>query len=72
VGHYVCAGGIDILKFDENSTDLWCFTLLGLGALFGKLRPMATGLVTNRQLFRKLHELSNHASWDIGFLDAQQ
>ena len=59
--------GIDILKFDKKSTDLWCFTLRGLGALFGELRPVATGLVTNRRLFRKLYELSNHARWDISF-----
>jgi len=48
-----------------NVGDLWFFW----GAKPTKA-PMATGLVTNRYLFRKL--LPNIVSWDIGLLDAQQ
>ena len=47
---YVCAGLLDILKIDKNSTDLQCFILQfrGLGALFLEVKPtnplVATGL----------------------------
>ena len=38
---YVCVGGLDILKFDKNSTDLKCFIFQfeGLGGLFGGAKP---------------------------------
>jgi len=42
-----CGGGLDILKFDKNSTDLLCFMFQfgGIGDLFGGLSsPVATGL----------------------------
>ena len=34
-------GGLDILKFDKNSTDLKCFIFqfAGLGGLFGGAKP---------------------------------
>jgi len=48
---WVCAGGLDTLKIDKNSTDLLCFMFQfwGLGSLFGgakapKAPPVATGL----------------------------
>ena len=50
---YVCVRGLDILKFDKNSTDLKCFIFqsAGLGGLFGGAKPTkdpcgdGTGLV---------------------------
>jgi len=47
-GGWVCAGGLDTLKIDKNSTDLSCFMFQfgWLGAFFGGLiSPMATGLI---------------------------
>ena len=43
-GAYVCVGGLDILKFDKNSTDLKCFIFQfwGLGVLFGGISPPKT------------------------------
>ena len=38
---YVCVGGLDILKFDKNSTYLKCFIFqfAGLGGLLGGAKP---------------------------------
>ena len=38
---YVCSGGLGILEFDKNSTDLQCFIIQfgGLGALFAGAKP---------------------------------
>ena len=50
-GLCVCAGGLDIVKIDKNSTDysVSCFNSGGLGALFGGISPqkppVATGLI---------------------------
>ena len=47
-GAYVCVGGLGILKFDKNSTDLKCFIFQfgGLGVLFGGLSPPKTPMAT--------------------------
>ena len=45
---HVYVGGLDILKFDKNSTDLKCFIFQfgGLGALFGRQSPPKTPVAT--------------------------
>jgi len=60
LGNYVCAEGTDIIKFDKTSTDLSCFISQFMGFVaFWEAKPIkvpvATGLVTNRCLFRKLY-----------------
>ena len=48
VGLCVCGVGLDILKIDKSSTDVYLVfhvSIWGLGALFGEISlPMATGL----------------------------
>jgi len=52
-GFYSCAGGLDILKFDKNSTDL-CFSYFNLGAKPTKI-PRGDGTVSwFAQLSKKL------------------
>jgi len=45
-------GGLDILKIDKNSTDLYCFMFQfgGFGALFGGLRPRGDGTEGNYRI----------------------
>jgi len=60
LGDYVCAGGTDILKFDKNPL-IYSVSYFNFGVLVACLGskptkdPVATGLVTNRRLFRKLY-----------------
>jgi len=52
-GFCVCAGGLDILKIDKNSTPSKCFMFQfgGIGALFGRAKapklPRGDGTVSH-------------------------